>query len=143
MSGTLPSGLNLRNLFYLDLGRNNFEGTIPVDWYEGRDTMNNLRHLLADHNSLSGVLSSSFPTIGSGRLDQVTLNDNQFSGDFPGGWDPVNALEVIHIENNQFSSLSRDFCIMSVFVGGEVTDLRSDCSICPCNDIWCRSPHCT
>ncbi|GAX27171.1 hypothetical protein FisN_13Lh278 [Fistulifera solaris] len=143
MSGTLPAGLNLRNLFYLDIGRNAFSGTIPIDWYEGRDTMNNLRHLYADYNQFSGGLTYNFPTIGGGRIDQVSINDNQLTGDFPGGWDPINALEILHIENNQFSSLSKDFCIMSVFVGGEVTDLRSDCSICPCNDVWCSAPFCT
>ncbi|GAX27631.1 hypothetical protein FisN_13Hh278 [Fistulifera solaris] len=143
MSGTLPAGLNLRNLFYLDIGRNAFSGTIPIDWYEGRDTMNNLRHLYADFNQFSGGLTYNFPTIGSGRIDQVSINDNQLTGDFPGGWDPINALEILHIENNQFSSLSKDFCIMSVFVGGEVTDLRSDCSICPCNDVWCSAPFCS
>lgn len=104
--------------------------------------MNNMRHLHLDYNSLSGGITENFPTIGGGRLDEVTLNNNQLTGDFPGGWDPVNALEIIHIENNQFTSLSSDFCIMSVFVGGEVTELRSDCSICPCNDVWCSAPHC-
>ena len=71
--------------------------------------MNSMRHLHADYNNFSGGITENFPTIGGGRLDQVTLNNNQLTGDFPGGWDPVSALEIIHIENNQFTSLSRDF----------------------------------
>lgn len=143
LSGQIPSGLNLRNLNYLDLGRNNFDGTIPIDWYEGTDTMFELRHLLLDYNNFSGGLTANFPTIGNGRLDQVVLNDNQFSGPFPGGWSPRTALEVLRIQNNQFTSVNSDLCIMSVFVGGELTDFRTDCSICSCRDIWCNVPYCT
>lgn len=142
MSGQIPLGLNLRNLFYLDLGRNSFEGTIPIDWYEGSNNMASLRHLHLDYNIFSGELNYNFPRLGSSRMDQIVLNDNQFSGEFPGGWDPLTALEVLRIHNNQFWSVSKDLCIMSVFVGGEVTDLRTDCAACGCNDIWCRSPYC-
>lgn len=54
MTGTLPlDGANLRSLFYFDLGRNKFSGTIPSSLAE---EFVRLRHLHLSHNRFSGTL---------------------------------------------------------------------------------------
>ena len=42
-----------------------------------------LRVLYLDHNRLSGQVPDDFGTIGGGRLKQLFMNDNQFTGYFP------------------------------------------------------------
>lgn len=135
IGGTLPSFLNLRQLYYLDLSNNRMSGTIPNDWVEGNSKFVFLRHLMLDHNQLVGTLPSLLTTIGNGRLQQLTLNDNAFVGEVPGKFDPVNFIQAIHLQNNRFDSISKDICETSVFISGEVVDFNADCGICECQEL--------
>lgn len=77
--------MRLRKLFYLDLSNNQFEGPVPSDWVL---YMQSLRILYLGHNRLSGQLPDDFSSIGGGRLKQLFIENNNFSGYFPGeGWD--------------------------------------------------------
>lgn len=89
--------MNLRELFYMDLSYNNITGGIPLDWIEGRDTVSSLRHLYLDHNMLTGTLTNSLANLGNGRLEQLILNDNQFYGTFPAGYQTADFLQQLEM----------------------------------------------
>ena len=76
MTGTIPGNLKLRHLYYMDLGRNKFTGTIPLDL---ETEYVRLRHLNLDHNNFSG--NANVINAGDGRLHSLLLNDNQFTGE--------------------------------------------------------------
>jgi hypothetical protein len=97
LEGTIPSNMNLRDLFYIDLSFNNLTGSIPIDWIEGRNILSGLHHLYLDHNMMSGSLPTTLPTIGNGRLEQMFLDDNRFTGVFPGGFVNVNFLQQLEM----------------------------------------------
>lgn len=145
LTGVLPPNLNLRELSFLDLGRNDFSGNLPNDWWEqqGGQRFNSLRHLHLDHNRFSGSLPEEFPQIGLGRLNQLTLANNDFTGVVPGDWDPIDHLVTIDIRNNSFSEFGKDLCKMSVFSSGELATLRADCSICNCGAPFCVEGVCS
>lgn len=143
ITGPLPTGTNWRNLFYFDVGRNLMTGTLPTDWWEGRNTLLRIRHLYLSHNRFSGTIPSQFTTMGNGRMNLVVINNNRFEGQFPGGWDPAWFLEVTEFQNNNFQTMSSDLCRMIVFNGGELTTMGVDCRICRCGGFLCRAPYCT
>lgn len=118
-------------------------GSLPTDWWAGSDSLLRIRHLYLNDNHFSGEIPQEFTTMGFGRIDQVVLHNNQFEGTFPGGWDPVEFLQVVSIFNNKFRAIHKDICQMSVFVGGELTSLRADCDICKCGAPYCVRPRCT
>lgn len=134
--------MRLRNLVYLDLGHNLLEGTLPSDWWE-MGYLSQIRHLYLNNNRLTGTIPDAFISIGNDRVNQLILNDNYFTGTFPGRFVLRNMLEAIEIQNNQFSAVHSDICRQSIFGGGEVTALRTDCSICPCRDPMCSYPICS
>jgi Leucine rich repeat len=138
--GTIPSTLKLRNLQYLDLSYNLMSGTIPSDWVTD---MARLRVLYLDHNMFTGSLPIDFPKVGNKRLEIMHLNDNQFSGYVPGDYEVVTFLESVQLQNNQFTGIGQGICDMIVFtVGpGELTNFRTDCSICNC-DYLCGPDRC-
>lgn len=74
--------------------------------------------------------------IGRGRLKQLILNDNKFTGVVPGQYRSMNKLNAIEVQNNDFSELEKSLCDYSVFFAGEVIALKADCEICSC-DIFC------
>lgn len=49
--------------------------------------MPTLRHLYLDHNSFQGEVPITMVGIGSGRLETLALDSNQFTGALP-EWDP-------------------------------------------------------
>ena len=126
----------------MDLGRNNFTGPLPSDWWTGGDSLVRLRHLFLDHNQFTGVLPDEFPEIGGGRLNQLTMAFNDFEGVFPGSWDPINKLVALEIQGNRFTRFDNNFCRMVVFNWGELVSLRSDCSMCSCGEPLCARSVC-
>lgn len=138
MTGTIPE-LRLRRMFYMDLGKNKFTGTIPASLGENYVR---LRHLHLDHNQLSGTVPSSIINAGDGRLNSLSLHDNQLTGALPGDHEFFNKLVQYTVYNNNFTSMDRASCGLSVYFGGELTEFKSDCDICPCGGnsilcIWC------
>ena len=73
--------MRLRQVFYMDLGNNALTGTVPADI--GTDYVR-MRHLFLDHNSLEGPFPTEVLNGGEGRLKELTLNNNKFTGTFPG-----------------------------------------------------------
>lgn len=136
MTGTIPPDLRLRHMYYMDLGRNDFRGTIPLSLGENYVR---LRHLHLDHNRFTGVVPSSLINAGDGRLKTLSINDNQFTGDLPGDHDFFNLLVQYTVHNNQFSKMNKDTCKLNVFENGELSEFRADCDICNCgkNNIMC------
>lgn len=88
LTGTIPSFLRWRRLFFLDLGRNQLIGTIPEDM----ERFVGLRHLHLDHNQFKGSLPETFPEIGNGQLETISINDNQFTGQIPGKFEFIDKL---------------------------------------------------
>ena len=75
----------------MDLGRNQFSGTIPGDI---GDKYVWLRHLYLDHNNFVGSIPTNFPKIGNNRLETLGLNDNQLTGVVPGGHQILNQMST-------------------------------------------------
>ena len=67
-------------MFYLDLGRNRFTGTLPTDLGE---KFVELRHLHLDRNQFTGTFPSSYLNVGNKRLETLTIDHNQFTGILP------------------------------------------------------------
>jgi hypothetical protein len=142
LSGTFPSGLNWRNLYYLDVGKNNMEGPLPTDWWEGVNDLKRIRQLYLNNNRFNGTIPEAFTAMGNGRMEQLVINDNDFEGTFPGGWNPSRFLSTLEIQNTNFQAIDKDVCNMIVFTGGELTTLNADCSICTCGTLLCDPPRC-
>jgi hypothetical protein len=136
-TGTIPNNLNLRDLFYLDLGYNDLSGTIPADWVE---TMYDLRTLYLNNNRLTGSLPEDFAEIGNNRLTLVVVNDNQLTGQIPGGF-AIRVLDLTEFYNNDFSSMDMKLCENIVFEGGEMVAMRVDCDVCACK-YFCGVDQC-
>jgi hypothetical protein len=127
-SGDLPSSWRLRNLFYMDLGFNKLQGTIPGDW---TSRMSRLKNLYLDHNNLVGSLPTEFLSIGGGRLYLLELNNNQLTGEVSSdNFDGL--MEVLYIQNNNFTSIGDKVCKQIVWESGELASFRADCSACTC-----------
>ena len=131
-TGTIPSGLRLRNLTYFDLSHNKLSGPIPLDF---AITSVQLDHLYLNHNEFTGTVPSEYSTIGNGHIISLTLNNNQFTGDPPTQFGTENySLLTYEIQNNGFTgTISNEFCHLFVFLDGELVELGADCDICKCN----------
>ncbi|KAL3941686.1 MAG: hypothetical protein SGBAC_003999 [Bacillariaceae sp.] len=139
MTGSIPSNMRLRSLYWMDLGDNQFSGEVPEEF--GPESVR-LRHLLLDHNKFSGTFPSSALNAGDGRLDELFINDNEFSGTFPGDHKSLNAIYAMTIQNNNFVAMERNStCELDVFSGGELVEFKSKCLICRCGtSLMCE--HC-
>ncbi|KAL3932446.1 MAG: hypothetical protein SGBAC_010843 [Bacillariaceae sp.] len=131
MTGTIPSNLKLTHLYYMDLGRNKFSGTLPTEL--GTDYVR-LRHLYLDHNDFSGTVPNEVINAGDGRLHSLRLNDNKFTGALPGNHVFDTELNIYEVQNNEFTSMDKNTCNLWVFDGGELVDFQSDCAICDCGN---------
>jgi len=132
MTGSIPWNLRLRQLDFMDLGRNGFSGTLPPDL--GTESVR-LKHLYLDHNNFKGTFPSEVLNSGDGRLKQLTLDDNQFTGAFPGELSKSTMVELT-IQNNNFVAMSPYTCLLDVVTGGGLVEFKSDCSICGCGDTY-------
>ena len=90
MTGTIPADMRLRQMFYMDLGDNQFSGTLPpIPEYV------RLRHLFLDHNQFTGTVPQSYVVAGNGRIQTLEVNDNQLSGAFPGNHETYTQLSKL------------------------------------------------
>jgi len=132
LTGTIPT-MRFRKLNFADLGRNKFTGTLPDDigekWVE-------LRYLWMDHNQFSGTIPYSYPTVGNGRVEVLSLNHNQLTGWVPGHFQHNKLLEF-NVHNNTFTGIDSTACRQSVFVYGEMVEYKAECDICDC-DPFCE-----
>ncbi|XP_028760191.1 receptor-like protein EIX2 [Neltuma alba] len=93
--GQLPKSLlNLQNLKYLDLGYNNFEGSIS-DWL---GQFEQLQHLDIYGNLFHGIIPSSLGNISS--LFYLDLSYNQLNGDLPETLGQLHKLYHLDISGN-------------------------------------------
>lgn len=67
-------------------------GSLPNDIGE---TMFHLRHLHLDHNKFRGTIPLSYNSVGNGRLESLTLHDNQLTGVVPGPRPMYNKLTLV------------------------------------------------
>jgi hypothetical protein len=133
--------MNLKNLFFLDLGENDLTGTLPDDWVNGNNNMYMIRNLYLSSNKLGGALPTNFGSIGNSRLEMLLLNDNLFTGTMPSGYNP-RSLNVLEFENNKFSFMDTNICSENiVFEGGEMVFMGSDCNVCRCR-YFCGKGEC-
>ncbi|KAL3941684.1 MAG: hypothetical protein SGBAC_003997 [Bacillariaceae sp.] len=94
MTGSIPSNMRLRQMFYMDLGNNKFSGNLPTNL--GEEYVR-LRHLFLDHNNFEGPVPESYINAGNGRIQTLTLNDNNFSGAFPWNHEVFNRMRKFDI----------------------------------------------
>ena len=136
LTGTIPSGLRLRQLIFLDLGRNKLDGPLPSDLGE---TSVELRVLHMDHNAFAGTIPESYASVGNGRLWELSLDHNQLTGYVPDGHTTWNNMLTYNLHNNSLSGLGKKTCKLSVFEGGEMVEFSADCNICDC---WMLCDRC-
>jgi hypothetical protein len=104
-SGLLPSVWNTPNLERIDLGINNYTGTIPQDLWD----LPSLQSLIVDDNQLTGPLPSLST---SNTLKNVWLYSNQLSGSIPSNfginWSNLTSLKI---QNNDLTgNITPDHC---------------------------------
>jgi Leucine-rich repeat (LRR) protein len=137
-----PTNQQFRQMFYLDLGRNEFSGTLSA-----LGNLVRLRHLHLDHNSFTGSLPGNLLSVGSGRLKQVLVNDNSFTGRVgllngnPNTTDG-SMLATLELQNNEFDSFNSNLCRRSVANGGKLVVLRANCGLCSCR-VLCDTERCS
>jgi hypothetical protein len=117
----------------MDLSFNEMTGTIPADFPR---TSVNIQHLYLDHNQFSGQPPVGLSTTGNGRLIDLFLNDNQFTGSVPDEWSKGNVqLLTLRVQNNMFTDdISDNVCKTYVLTSGEMVELGADCGICSCKN---------
>jgi hypothetical protein len=140
MSGTIPTNLRLRNIFYFDLSHNNFSGNLPEDI--GSDFVR-ARVLYFDHNQFVGTIPSNYGGIGNGRMAELTLDNNQLTGEVPTDWPKDNLnLITVRFQNNKITTPigNKGLCELDVFKEvGELLELGAECDICSCKTELCSN----
>ncbi|CAB9508943.1 LRR receptor-like serine threonine-protein kinase [Seminavis robusta] len=138
-TGTLPDRIRMTDMYYWDLSHTRINGTLPSTMI-----MPSLRHFHMDNALLTGSIPNDYANLGSNRLFQFYLNDNQLTGAFPTGWHtklPHKHLTNVDISNNQLSvPLPSSICMLTVYEEGETVEFRADCDICVCGRLcyrWC------
>jgi Leucine-rich repeat (LRR) protein len=128
LSGMLPRSKN--QLDGIDLSRNHFEGTIPIEyfnssWLEFLDLSENnlsgslplgfytpyLRYVHLYGNRLSGPLPYDFYNLSS--LVTLDLGDNNLTGPIPNWIDSLSELSIFVLKSNQFNGkLPHQLCLL-------------------------------
>jgi len=122
LSGMLPKGIGNSSIFLqgIDLSRNHFEGTIPIELFrcyllEFLDLSENnlfgslplgfqtpyLRYVHLYGNRLSGPLPNAF--YNSSHLVTLDLGDNNLTGPIPNWIDRLSKLSILLLKSNQFN----------------------------------------
>nr|POF18764.1 lrr receptor-like serine/threonine-protein kinase gso2 [Quercus suber] len=100
-NGSLPKCLcGLKKLEELDLSRNSFEGTLPSCLYN----LTSLQQLHLSGNSFEGTLASCLYNLTS--LQQLDLSGNQFRGNISSLIVDLTSLKYIDLSYNLFEGLS-------------------------------------
>ena len=73
LSGSLPSGMTLKNAYMLDFSNNNFYGKLPNDITQAN--FNKLRLLYLNNNAFVGTIPESLMQLK--KLKGLFLNDNR------------------------------------------------------------------
>jgi len=134
LSGMLPRGIGNSSLNYfaqaIDLSRNQFEGTIPIEYFnssglEFLDLSENnlsgslplgfhasdLRYVHLYRNQLSGPLPYAFRNLSS--LVIFDLGDNNLTGPIPNWIDSLSELSIFVLKSNQFNGkLPHQLCLL-------------------------------
>uniref|UniRef100_A0A6N2KY92 Leucine-rich repeat-containing N-terminal plant-type domain-containing protein n=1 Tax=Salix viminalis TaxID=40686 RepID=A0A6N2KY92_SALVM len=98
LSGMLPKGIGNSSIFLegIDLSRNNFEGTIPIEYFNSPW----IRYLDLSENNLSGSLPLGFDAT---SLRYVHLYRNQLSGPLPYDFFNLSSLVTLDLGDNNLS----------------------------------------
>uniref|UniRef100_A0A6N2LJW0 Leucine-rich repeat-containing N-terminal plant-type domain-containing protein n=1 Tax=Salix viminalis TaxID=40686 RepID=A0A6N2LJW0_SALVM len=132
LSGMLPRGIGNSSIFSvgIDLSRNHFEGTIPIEYFNFYGlgfldlSENNLsgslplvfdatslRYIHLYRNQLSGPLPYAFYNLSS--LVTLDLGDNNLTGPIPDWIDSLSELSIFVIKSNQFNGeLPHQLCLL-------------------------------
>ncbi|XP_042474242.1 leucine-rich repeat receptor protein kinase HPCA1-like [Zingiber officinale] len=117
LSGMLPDLTGMTALNYLDLSNNSFSQSVAPLWFSD---LLNLTTLNIESGNLQGDVPQtifSFP-----GLQQVKLDDNEFTGDLNMGNNISRELKVVNFENNKLRSvtLSSNYNNSIILVGNPV-----------------------
>ncbi|KAL7478480.1 hypothetical protein ACHAW6_004245 [Cyclotella cf. meneghiniana] len=130
LTGTLPTGMLLRNAFMVDFSQNNFYGKLPTDITQ--ENFSKLRLLYFNNNAFTGTIPESLMQLK--KLKVLFLNDNFFVGGIP---DDMNSglklnLLTLRAQNNSLTTkVSSNICDLDVNKGEyELVELSVDCEIC-------------
>ncbi|KAI5587119.1 hypothetical protein BDE02_05G010400 [Populus trichocarpa] len=133
LSGMLPRGIGNSSIYRfqaIDLSRNQFEGTIPKEyfnsnWLEFLDLSENnlsgslplgflaphLRHVHLYGNRLTGPLPNAF--YNSSHLVTLDLGDNNLTESIPNWIDSLSELSIFVLKSNQFNGkLPHQLCLL-------------------------------
>ncbi|CAB9520753.1 BRASSINOSTEROID INSENSITIVE 1-associated receptor kinase 1 [Seminavis robusta] len=109
MGGHLDSMMELKNLSYVDISHNGFNGDIP----EYIDNLSNLEFLSMYNNGLEHDLPTSLGSLT--KLTTLHLDGNKFAGTVPSALGRLQSLETLRLLDNRLTGT----------VPGEVCDLLS------------------
>jgi len=119
-----PSMTTLKDLYFVDIGKNWLTGSVPVfgesltylylngnrltgNSNRGKNGINyDLKHLWLHQNSLSGTLSDRISNFGN--LEQLILYENNFSGSIPTTISSLTKLSYLDLSDNAFTGTLPD-----------------------------------
>ncbi|GLU15020.1 hypothetical protein SLE2022_315500 [Rubroshorea leprosula] len=102
--GPIPLFGNMKNLIWLDVGRNNLVSSTArnLQLIDSLANCTRLERLMIDTNQLSGEFPSSVANL-SANLQHFCFSDNSLTGGFPQGVEKFQNLISVSIEGNSFT----------------------------------------
>ena len=126
-SGSLPDqNVFLHMIYVLDISNNNFWGPVPSNYAR---SFNRLRAIFLSSNRFNGTLPISL--FGNGMAHLVDASENEFSGPLIES-SVVDSYEIVRLHGNSFSSIDFRICSEGVFNNGEMIHFSADCNVCRC-----------